>query len=120
MKQKENRFKVDKLFILGAGASHAATSNNTRKKSNTLAQQQTPLDAQFSDALIELENTINPKWVKDSVRAVKRAWLISKIAGLKRPFWHEANLDIQSQNKENIWGSQFCRIHGPFGSFNRF
>lgn len=73
MKTKKNRFKVDKLFVLGAGASYSATRPNKSFSSSFPPQKQTPLDKHFTKALIDLD-VKRPLWVESSVETIKDSW----------------------------------------------
>jgi SIR2-like protein len=58
-----NRKTVDKLFVLGAGASLAASKVSTRDGSSSTYQ--APLDAHFAARIAGLDLT-RPSWVKDA------------------------------------------------------
>ncbi len=60
------RLKVRRLFLLGAGASFAASGGGSKS---------TPLDKDFTAAICALESTSRPKWIASTVRKSVRAWL---------------------------------------------
>jgi hypothetical protein len=66
MKRAENRLKVDKLFVFGAGASYCATQTNGIEK-------QSPLDKDFCSRIRNVTAT-RPTWVESSRDTVIRAW----------------------------------------------
>ena len=74
MRRPDRRLKVEKLFVLGAGASFSAT-----KKARSLddgapaSKTQAPLDSHFCKVLKELEAE-RPHWVSLSRDLVKHAW----------------------------------------------
>lgn len=68
MKQKKNRFKVERLFIFGAGASYSASSAIGAKP-----ERQTPLDKDFCER-IERINSAKPIWVQSSQDYVLKEW----------------------------------------------
>jgi len=49
MREQQNRFKVKKLFILGAGATYSITKQSPSKKFS-----QAPLDCEFCKRLLQL------------------------------------------------------------------
>ena len=70
MRNKQRRLPVDKLFVLGAGASYSATRSSAK---NRAAEKQAPLDKDFTRIIAEL-NVERPIWVNNSVQLVRRAW----------------------------------------------
>lgn len=66
MRNAENRLKVEKLFVFGAGASYCATSANGEER-------RAPLDCDFCRRL-ESVDAIRPSWVNESREVLKRAW----------------------------------------------
>jgi hypothetical protein len=66
MRGEKKRPEIEKLFILGAGASHG--SSGTRADCS-----QTPLDANFTQVLSDLKYKI-PRWVSRSQALVLRDW----------------------------------------------
>lgn len=70
MKRKSARLKIDKLFILGAGASHALSYIEPRK--NATQKTITPLD---SDFLKRLESCRTSGWFANSIKFLKGNWL---------------------------------------------
>lgn len=68
MRRKENRRKVGRLFILGAGASYSATLRNPT------TQKTAPLDASLCKRLSEL-NPIKPLWVSNSRDFIQSNWM---------------------------------------------
>jgi len=73
MRIGKNRFKVKKLFVLGAGASYAATRPNAKFSSEKPPQKQTPLDKHFSSVLSELIVKKN-EWVNYSAKEIVKTW----------------------------------------------
>lgn len=73
MRTRARRLKVDKLFVLGAGASFSATRPNKNYISNVPPQKQTPLDKHFTGVLKDLE-VARPNWVGTSVETIVRGW----------------------------------------------
>ena len=66
MKNTENRLKVEKLFVFGAGASYCATKANGEER-------RAPLDTDFCKRL-EAVDAVRPNWVRESREILKRAW----------------------------------------------
>lgn len=66
MRTSARRLKVKRLFLLGAGASHAASGGGSKS---------TPLDKDFPAAICELKNVARPKWVSGTVDEAVKAWL---------------------------------------------
>jgi hypothetical protein len=66
MKRKENRQKINRLFILGAGASYSATRKNELHK-------QAPLDKDFCINVCNLSIS-RPRWVNDSKEFLLKEW----------------------------------------------
>jgi len=60
---KKNRYKVDRIFILGAGASRCASTDKRK----------TPLDSEFCEELYKLDLQI-PLWVPKSRDIVCNSW----------------------------------------------
>ena len=73
MRTKQRRLGVDKLFVLGAGASFSATRPNARYISEFPPYKQTPLDKHFTKVLSKL-NDGKSTWVNESVKALKKSW----------------------------------------------
>ncbi len=73
VRTKKRRFAVDKLFVLGAGASFSPTRPNASYSSLLPPQRQTPLDKHFTHVLAELRCG-NPVWVNESVDTVNKSW----------------------------------------------
>ena len=73
MRTKQKRFDVDKLFVLGAGASFSATRPNARYTSEYPPHKQTPLDRHFTGALSKLKNK-KSTWVNESVDVINNSW----------------------------------------------
>ena len=71
MRRKKNRYKVETLFILGAGASRALSSVSTRKKEYN--RRPTPLDADFLKRL----DVFKPErgWPRSSCELIASHWL---------------------------------------------
>lgn len=68
MKQKKNRCKVRRLFVLGAGASFSASS-----AVGALPEKQTPLDKDFCKRICELE-VVKPGWVGPTRDYLLKEW----------------------------------------------
>lgn len=66
MKRSENRLKVKKLFVLGAGASYCASTSRG-------VQKQSPLDKDFCGRLESLDVS-KPYWVNESRDKINKAW----------------------------------------------
>ena len=73
MRTKRRRLPVDKLFVLGAGASFSATRPNASYTSEFPPQRQTPLDKHFTGVLSKLESR-QSAWVNNSVETIKNSW----------------------------------------------
>ena len=69
MRQSASRFDVNRLYILGAGASHSATKPIRAVPTKT----QAPLDREFP-AVINNLNAVRPAWVNESVQRVQHLW----------------------------------------------
>jgi len=69
MKIPKKQFPVERLFILGAGASFSAT-----KRPNEKSVEQAPLDKNLCQRITSLKYT-NPKWVKSSVEFIVNKWI---------------------------------------------
>lgn len=67
MKNPDNRFNVDKLFILGAGTTYSL-SETTR-----MSFKEAPLDNNFCKKILRLD-TKSPKWVSGSVEYFRKEW----------------------------------------------
>ncbi|QQR91031.1 MAG: hypothetical protein IPJ88_04680 [Myxococcales bacterium] len=65
---RERREPVDKLFVLGAGASHSTT---LKKK----AENRSPLDKDFCERIEALKKLQRPGWVKPTSERVEKGWL---------------------------------------------
>lgn len=63
MKTSQNRYKLNRLFIIGAGASRCASTD--AKKA--------PLDNEFCQEILSLA-TVRPSWVSESKRIVCGKW----------------------------------------------
>jgi len=63
MKTSHNRYKLSRLFIIGAGASRCASTD--LKKA--------PLDKEFCKEILDLD-TVRPSWVAESKEIVCRKW----------------------------------------------
>lgn len=68
MKSTRKQFPVERLFILGAGASYSATETS-RSESDT----QTPLDNNFCERILTLDCQ-RPTWVKESRKIIEQKW----------------------------------------------
>lgn len=68
MKSEQHRFKVRRLFVLGAGASFSAS-----KQSNAGTCTQAPLDKDFTERISSLP-TIRPKWVQKAISKICKDW----------------------------------------------
>ena len=66
MKRTENRFKVKKLFVFGAGASYCASKSKS-------IHRQAPLDIDFCGRLESIDASI-PLWVNASRDMIMKAW----------------------------------------------
>ena len=73
MRTKQRRLSVDKLFVLGAGASFSATRPNASYTSDFPPQRQTPLDRHFTRVLSQLDSK-QIAWVNESVKEMKGSW----------------------------------------------
>ncbi len=73
MRNKQNRLNVNNLFVLGAGASFAATRPRASFTSEQPPTKQTPLDKHFTKVISEL-NRQRPNWVNGSVSTVLKGW----------------------------------------------
>ena len=67
MRKEENRKKVKKLFILGAGASFSLTKQNLSN-----IHKQAPLDCEFCERIIKLKGKV--KWISDAQKRIKKDW----------------------------------------------
>jgi len=67
MRNKDNRINIEKLFVLGAGASLAASKINTR--TNKVPTYQTPLDSEFPLRISTLDLK-RPNWISDAKEKV--------------------------------------------------
>ena len=73
MRNRDNRYKVNKLFVLGAGASFAASRQ--LKSSPELPREQSPLDKNFLKEIKDkYEKANRPGWTKEAFSKVNRAW----------------------------------------------
>ena len=69
MRNKARRYNVDKLFILGTGASYAASR---RSRESTL---EAPLDRDFASRILEIgESTTRPMWIKEAATRIHSEW----------------------------------------------
>lgn len=68
MRTEDNRRKINRLYILGAGASYALTQGQAEKHVS-------PLDNQFCQRIRDLQNTGRPNWVADAARRVEDEYL---------------------------------------------
>lgn len=68
MRTEANRKKVNRLYILGAGASYALSSGQSQNRT-------APLDAQFSNAILEMQACKKPKWVAELATQVEKDYL---------------------------------------------
>jgi len=68
MRWSKNRLDVDRLFVLGAGASYAASSGPRGEELTT-----SPLDKDFVSRILDL-NDVYPKWVGNAVTRWSDAW----------------------------------------------
>jgi len=80
MRTKARRFNVEKLFVLGAGASYAATQPNKFKRFDLPPIKQTPLDKNFTAVMSKL-NVEKTGWVNDSVGLILSNWKDQKPFG---------------------------------------
>lgn len=67
MRKEENRKKVKKLFILGAGASFSLT-----KQSLSNVHKQAPLDREFCERIVKLKGKV--KWISEAQQRIKKDW----------------------------------------------
>lgn len=70
MRNSANRLKVERLFVLGAGASHAASRDGHPSTHS-------PLDLQFCQRITSLDYK-RPKWVNAARGSLVRHWLDPK------------------------------------------
>jgi hypothetical protein len=68
MKRKENRLNVRRLFVLGAGASHSASTS-----AGGSPERRTPLDKDFCRMISELDPD-RPVWVGPAREYIVREW----------------------------------------------
>jgi len=68
MKRKENRLKVRRLFVLGAGASYSASSSTGGSP-----ERRTPLDKDFCRTISDLIPE-RPVWVRPSKEFIVKEW----------------------------------------------
>lgn len=68
MKRKENRFKVKRLYVLGAGASYSASTAVAASP-----DRQTPLDKDFCNRIADL-CPVKPAWVEGSKEYILKEW----------------------------------------------
>ena len=73
MRIEQNRKKVEKLFILGAGSSYSLSSNIT---GNPMGAKTTPLDRNFLETIKKF--TAQKKWVKKSTDHLVKNWVDEK------------------------------------------
>ena len=73
MRIEKKRFKVGKLFVLGAGASYSATRSKAKYGSSSPRNTQTPLDKHFTSELLNLKDG-RSSWIEDSVKEIKKSW----------------------------------------------
>lgn len=73
MRIEQNRKKVEKLYILGAGSSFSLSSNIT---GNQMGAKTTPLDKNFLATIKGF--TARNKWVKNSVKHLTKNWVDEK------------------------------------------
>lgn len=71
MRTKQTRSPLKKLYILGAGASFSASVQN--RKAALKFPRQTPLDSQFTKALIGWEIS-TPYWIRESINRILSGW----------------------------------------------
>ena len=79
MRTEANRRKINRLYILGAGASYALTQG--QQESHVA-----PLDIQFCGRIRDLQNCRRPAWVADAANRVESEYLHHidfQIAGLE-------------------------------------
>jgi hypothetical protein len=69
VRRKKSRLSCGTVYVLGAGASHAATLRSKSSKVTNVA----PLDRDFCARILQLEDA-KPKWVRDAVRRVTKHW----------------------------------------------
>ncbi|MCH8179434.1 MAG: SIR2 family protein [Proteobacteria bacterium] len=71
MRNKSKRKKLNRVFVLGAGASYAASQ--VQSKGDSLSTYEAPLDAHFCQRItsVDLER---PYWVADARDKIIRAW----------------------------------------------
>ena len=67
----KDRFKVKRLFVLGAGASYSATTPLSKKGKAT---NHAPLDSNFLKTINELE-IVRPAWIAKSKKIINSKWL---------------------------------------------
>ena len=68
MRAKNNRAKIDTLFVFGAGVSKSLT--NTKTKSDRT----TPLDSEFTTRIKNVETSRNHKWVNEARNRILNDW----------------------------------------------
>ena len=68
MRTEANRRKINRLYILGAGASYALTQGQSD-------QYIAPLDIQFCQRIRELQERSRPRWVADAAMRVENEYL---------------------------------------------
>ena len=73
MKRIESQFSVERLFVLGAGASFSASKVNNNK----LINRQAPLDADFCKRICDVSYK-RPAWVSKSCGIIKDKWIDEK------------------------------------------
>ncbi|MEO0696382.1 MAG: hypothetical protein AAFY84_09805, partial [Pseudomonadota bacterium] len=71
MRTASNRAAVKRVFVLGAGASFSASSKNKRPRLKFPSQ--TPLDFQFTNALLDWQ-VKSPKWIGEAIARIKNSW----------------------------------------------
>ena len=67
MRTEDNRLKVKKLYLLGAGASYSLT-----KHGDSQIQKQAPLDYEFCKRITAIRDQC--KWVKEAQDRIKKDW----------------------------------------------
>lgn len=72
MRNVSSRLHLERVFVLGAGASYAATTVVSRKAAES-ATYEAPLDRNFC-ARIATINVQKPQWVKEACNRVVKAW----------------------------------------------
>ena len=68
MRTEANRRKINRLYILGAGASHALTQGQS-------ASRVAPLDVQFCGRISDLKECKRPLWVSEAAERIEKEYL---------------------------------------------